>query len=151
MREPCIMRWPDRIPKGDVCDELATAMDIMPTFTGLAGPPTDRIIDGKDIWPLISGRPRAKTPHEAFYYYRDERLQAVRSGRWKLHLHRPEAPEAGVLLYDLEADIGETTNVAAANPGVVKRLQALAEQAREDLGDAVQKRKGNNVRPVGTL
>ena len=70
MREPCIMRWPGKIPKDAVCRELATAMDIMPTFTGLAGagPPTDRIIDGKDIWPRISRRPRAKTPHEAFYY-----------------------------------------------------------------------------------
>ena len=56
-----------------------------------------------------------------------------------------------MLLYDLEADIGETTNVAAAHPNVRKRLQALAEQAREDLGDAVRKRQGNNVRPVGTL
>ena len=159
MREPCIMRWPGRIPKGSACDEMATSMDVLPTFAKLAGAeaPGDRIIDGKDIWPLISGQPGARTPHKVFYYYRDERLQAVRAGNWKLHVYRPEweqdekARRAGCLLYDLDADIGETTNVAASHPGVVRNLQALAEQAREDLGDAVQKRKGKNVRPVGQL
>lgn len=159
MRVPCIMRWPGRIPKGRVCGEMVTAMDILPTFTKLAGagPPTDRIIDGKDIRPLIFGEPGAKSPHEAFYYYRDERLQAVRSGRWKLHVYRPEwetdeaERRAGPLLFDLEADIGETANMASKHPEVVKRLEALAERAREDLGDAATNRKGKNVRPVGRL
>jgi hypothetical protein len=84
-------------------------------------------------------------------------LQAVRSGRWKLHVWRPEwetdeaARRAGPLLYDLETDIGETRNVIAQHPEVVKRLEALTERAREDLGDAVTKRTGKNVRPVGRL
>jgi arylsulfatase A len=151
MREPCIMRWPGKIPSGAVCDELTSTMDMLPTLAKLAGTqaPTDRIIDGKDIWPLMSGKPGAKSPHKAFYYYRDERLQAVRSGRWKLHVYRPEG--GAPLLYDLETDLGETTNVAGQHPDVVKRLQALAEEAREDLGDAVFKRQGKNVRPVGRL
>ncbi len=159
MREPCIMRWPGNIPAGRACDELTTTMDLLPTFTKLVGGwlPTDRIIDGKDIWPLMTGQPGATSPHEAFYYYRDDRLQAVRSGQWKLHVYRPEWEpnfRHGVyepLLYDLENDIGETTNVAHKYPEVVKRLQALAEKARSDMGDAATDRKGSNVRPIGHL
>jgi arylsulfatase A len=155
MREPCLMRWPGRIPAGAVCRELATTMDIMPSFAGLAGAdvPADRIIDGKDIWPLMAGEAGAKTPHEAFYYYRDDRLQAVRNGRWKLHVYRPEwqgQPHAP-LLYDLANDIGEKNDVAAGNPDVVKRLQALAERARQDMGDVVTGQTGENVRPVGHI
>ena len=155
MREPCIMRWPGHVPAGTTCRELATTMDLLPTFCRLAGaePPHDRIIDGKDIWPLISGQADAQTPHEAFYYYRDERLQAVRAGRWKLHVHRPEwkdQPHAP-LLYDLEADVGEKIDVAAQHPEIVKRLEVLAERARQDLGDKTTQRTGSNVRPVGQL
>ena len=69
MREPCIMRWPGRIPAGFSCHELATAMDLFPTLGTLAGAslPTDRIIDGKDIFPLMAGMPDARSPHNAFY------------------------------------------------------------------------------------
>ena len=157
MRVPGIMRWPGSIPEGLVQDELATAMDVLPTVARLAGarPPRDRILDGKDIWPLMSGQDGAKTPHEAFYYYRDERLQAVRSGPWKLHVYRPEwndsAGNRKPLLFHLGNDIGERNDVAAGYPGVVERLQTLAERAREDLGDAATGRKGANLRPVGTL
>ncbi len=157
MRVPAIMRWPGKIPEGLVQDELVTAMDILPTVAKLAGtrPPRDRIRDGKDIWPLMSGQDGAKTPHEAFYYYRDERLQAVRSGPWKLHVYRPEwgnsAGNRKPLLFHLGNDIGEQNDIAADHPDVVKHLQALAERAREDLGDAVTGRKGANVRPIGTL
>ncbi|NQU19833.1 MAG: sulfatase [Candidatus Nealsonbacteria bacterium] len=144
MRVPCIVRWPGRVPAGTTCRELATTMDLLPTFTRLAGsgPPTDRIIDGKDIWPLLAGEPAARSPHEAFYYYHIAKLQAVRSGRWKLHL----SPQR---LFDLQTDIGETTNVAADHGEIVRRLEALAERAREDLGDTG--RNGKNQRPAGTV
>jgi arylsulfatase A-like enzyme len=159
MREPCLMRWPGRIPQGAVCGELASTMDLMPTLARLAGTaaPRDRIIDGKDIWPLISGQPGAKSPHEVFYYYRDERLQALRDRRWKIHMYPEEWEPAerertkGPLLFDLENDIGETTDAAARHPDAVRRLEALAEKAREDLGDAMQNRTGKNVRPVGRI
>ncbi len=155
MREPCLIRWPGRVPAGSVCRELVTTMDLLPTIAGLVGAklPEGRIIDGKDVWPLLSGRADATSPHEAFYYYRDDRLQAVRSGRWKLHVYRPEwarKPHAP-LLYDLRADIGEKTDLASRHPEVVKRLTALVDRAREDLGDAATKRTGKNVRPVGRL
>lgn len=157
MRVPCVMRWPGTIPSGRTCDQLACTMDLLPTFAHLAGtrPPANRIIDGKDIRPLLRGEAAAVTPHEAFFYYQIDQLQAVRSGRWKLHLPlklkkrnwgQPE-PESPLQLYDLQADIGERHNMADRYPEVVERLTALAEQAREDLGDT--DRPGRNQRPAG--
>jgi hypothetical protein len=64
---------------------------------------------------------------------------------------RDSTLEIGLELFDLENDIGETTNVAPLNPGVVKRLMTLAERARADLGDSLAKREGKNVRPAGKL
>ena len=159
MREPCVMRWPGKIAAGGSCDELAITMDLLPTFAGLAGAevPGDRIIDGKDIWGLMSGVKGAKSPHEVFYYYQMDQLQAVRAGRWKLHLAlkpkkrnwgKPIA-ESSLALYDLKADIGEKNNVASEHPKVVKRLLVLAEKARVDLGDTG--RKGANQREAGMV
>ncbi len=157
MRVPCIAWWPGRIPAGAVCDEVCTTMDLLPTFARLAGTgtPQDRVIDGKDIWPLLSGQPGARSPHEAFFYYAREQLHAVRSGRWKLILplerkmtnfgwdERPVPAQ----LYDLVSDIGETTNLVERHPQIVARLMALAEKAREDLGDVG--RPGRGQRPAG--
>ncbi|MBM4019229.1 MAG: arylsulfatase, partial [Planctomycetes bacterium] len=150
MREPCVMWGPGRIPAGKTCSEMVLSMDLMPTFAGLAGaaPPAD--IDGKDVWPLLSGRPGAKTPHQAFYYYSGSNLQAVRSGKWKLVLYaapqgataadapKPRDPE----LYDLEADISESRNIAAAHPDVVARLHDLAEKGRQYVGGTLGKPTG---------
>jgi arylsulfatase A-like enzyme len=157
MRVPCVARWPGRVPAGTTCDELCTTMDLLPTFARLAGtrPPSDRIIDGRDIWPLLAGTKGARSPHEAFFYYYMAQLQAVRAGKWKLHLPLEakwvsfggRTRKSGAALYDLDADIGETTNLAGKHPEVVARLMALAEKAREDLGDI--NRKGKHQRPAG--
>ncbi|HUU92311.1 MAG TPA: sulfatase-like hydrolase/transferase, partial [Phycisphaerae bacterium] len=130
-REPCIMRWPGTIPAAAVCAETALTMDFLPTFAKLAGAdlPGGYDLNGKDISSLMT-RPGAKTPHEAFFYYRGTTLEAVRSGKWKAILYAKGAdgqPGKPHELYDLKADIGETTDVASANPDVVKRLDALAE------------------------
>jgi len=158
MRVCCVMRWTGHVPPDAVCDEVASTLDIMPTFAKLAGTnaPSDRIIDGKDIRPIILGEEGAKSPREAFYYYRVSQLQAVRSCKWKLHLARTQ-PGRGkkkkkpakqpVQLYDLDADIGETKNVANDNLDVVKRLLTLAAKARIDLGDGSQ--AGKNQRKAG--
>lgn len=159
MRVPCIVRWPGRVPPGTTCDELATTMDLLPTLAHLAGaqPPGDRILDGHDIRALLFAEEDATSPYEAFYYYHMDRLQAVRAGKWKLHLPRPGFESNGsardvrdhsrYLLYDLEADIGETRNVADEHPDVVERLQQYAQRARDDLGDGDE--AGANQRPAG--
>jgi len=159
MRVPCIVRWPGRIPAGRACDELCTTMDILPTLARLAGTkaPADRIIDGKDIWPILSGEAGAASPHEAFFYYYLAQLQAVRAGKWKLalplearwHSFGGAAAKCPATLYDLEADIGETSNVADRHPDVVRSLMALADKARDDLGDL--NRPGRNQRPAGMV
>ena len=168
VRVPCVMRWPGKIPAGAECREMAATIDLLPTIAKLAGTnaPTDRIIDGKDIWPLMSGQPNAKTPHEAYYYYWDRGLEAVRSGKWKLHFaHEYNHPnprggdarpgkivkeKMGTALFDLESDVSEVHDVAAKFPGVVARLQQIAERPRADLGDSLTKRTGKNLRPPGT-
>ena len=156
LRVPCTVRWPGHIPPGRVSDELVATMDILPTFAALAGAkvPDDRVIDGKNIWPVLSGQPGAKSPHEAFFFYCYTHLQAVRSGKWKLVLPRPARPPwcgwsarmvdavEELSLYDLEADIAEHRNVADKHPEVVARLMRLIEKAREDLGDYDRVGKG---------
>ncbi len=156
-RVPCVVWWPGRIPAGASCDEVCSTMDLLPTFARLAGtqPPGDRILDGHDIWPLLSGRPGARSPYEAFYYYYLEQLQAVRSGPWKLYLpleakwknFRGDTEASPAALYDLDHDLQETTNLADRHPEVVRRLVQLAERARDDLGDVG--RPGKNQRPAG--
>jgi arylsulfatase len=171
VREPFIARWPGQIPAGAVCTEPAMTIDILPTVAKLIGAdPPRRRIDGKDIAPLLRAEPGAKCPHEAYYfYYNVNELHAVRSGKWKLilpHTYRTMkgqppgkdgkpgkyAPaKAGQELYDLEADVGETTDVAATNPDIVRRLLGYAEEARADLGDALTKRSGPGRREPGRV
>ena len=161
MRVPCVMRWPGTIPAGAECAEVATTLDLLPTFARMAGTtePQDRVIDGRDIAPLMRAEEGAQSPHEAFYYYFREQLQAVRSGQWKLHLAREDRtvfgrggdmpPIGQPLLYDLVADPGETTDLAAQHPDVVERLKGLAEKMRADLGDTGL--EGPGRRPAGRV
>ncbi|UCC97554.1 MAG: sulfatase [Phycisphaerales bacterium] len=138
MREPCIMRWPGRIPAGKVCSELCGTIDLLPTLARLAGAemPAARVIDGLDIWPLMAGEPGAKSPHEAFFYYRGASLEAVRSGKWKLRRVKKKTE-----LYNLKADISEKNNVAGTHPDLVKRLTGLMQKFDRDLKA--------NARPAG--
>ena len=169
VRVPFVARWPGRIPKGSTSAVAAMNIDLLPTFAGLAGVQIsrERIIDGRDIWPVMSGRRGVAAPHDALYFYWGAELHAVRSGRWKLHLPHPYQSletagadgmpgryvrrEIELSLFDLDKDPGESTNVAGDNPNVVKSLMVYVERAREDLGDALTKRTGKNVRPPGRL
>ncbi|MGB7326535.1 MAG: sulfatase [Rubripirellula sp.] len=163
-RVPTIMWWPETVPSGSLCEELATTMDLLPTFAKLSGgkTPDDRIIDGKDISDLIRGIPDAKTPHDAFFYYERDQLQAVRSGPWKLfvpldeftkHPHFRAGETAHALLFNVVTDISCDTDVADKHPEIVERLMNLADQARHDLGDrgvpgTGQRRAGRVNKPV---
>ena len=143
MRVPCIMRWPGRIPAGTNCDEIAATIDLMPTFAGLAGAkvPGDRVIDGHDIWPLISGKQGAVSPHDMYYYYRGRSLESARKGKWKLR--RAGKKKGGIELYDLESDISEKKNLAAGNDDLVRKM---LEQM-----DAFHAALVKSQRPAGTL
>jgi arylsulfatase A-like enzyme len=149
-RLPCIMRWPGQIAAGRECPELVSSIDLLPTFAKLAGTeaPTDRIIDGKDIRSLLF-EDGAKSPREHFFYFRKSQLDAVRNDRWKLFVRRGEQDIQE--LYDLRADIGETTNVYDQHPEVVAELTALIEACREDLGDSGTGTEGKNRRPIGRV
>ena len=165
VRVPTILWGPGRVPENTICDKLASTLDVLPTFASLAGAetPKDRVIDGEDVSHLFHGQFEKSNPDKAFYYYLRVHLQAVRQGRWKLHLSREAHPVGAApfsknrhiapaddvgfeepFLVDLDADLGETTNVATAHPDVVERLLGLAESMRGDLGD--YDRVGRNMR-----
>jgi arylsulfatase A-like enzyme len=131
MRESTVVRWPGKIPAGESNDELMTAMDLLPTFANLAGAtiPTDRLIDGRDIWPVLTGN--EESPHATFFYHRQSTLEAVRSGPWKLRV-KDDKP---VALYNLKDDIGETHNVLKDNPEVAKRLMAYVTKFQKDIAE----------------
>lgn len=131
MREATVIRWPNKIPAGRDNGELMTTMDLLPTFAKLAGAkiPADRIIDGKDVWPVLAGK--AKTPHEKFFYHRGNELKAVRSGNWKLHINKGK-PTA---LFDLATDIGEKKNVLKQQSKVVKRLNGYLQEFAKDIAE----------------
>lgn len=91
LRVPAIARWPGKIPPGQVSDEVLASIDIFPTVVQAAGGtlPTDRTIDGLDILPHLEGRV-SKSPHEAIFAMAADKLKMIRSGRWKLHVRKPE-------------------------------------------------------------
>ena len=136
VRVPTIAWWPGTIPAGTECNAITGMFDILPTFAALAGAktPSDRQIDGLDIRPQLLGKESEGPAHETFYYYRGLRLQAVRHGDWKLELPPAKKAKAKAKLYNLKNDIGEATDVAAANPEVVRELQGLVEAMKGDLG-----------------
>jgi arylsulfatase A-like enzyme len=170
IREPFVARWPGKIPAGAVVREPVMTIDLLPTFAKLVGGelPADRKIDGKDVWALLSAKAGAKSPHEAYFIYWGELLEAVRSGKWKLHFPHPyrETPKvratggtptkAGtghidLALFDLESDPGETKDVAKDHPEVVEHIKKLAENMRKDLGDSATKEKGAGRREPGRI
>ena len=164
VRVPCLMRWPGHIPAGSVCHEMAATIDLFPTIAKLVGAELpSHPIDGLDIWPLMSGQPDAKTPHETYLYYWGNELQAIRSGEWKLHfphVYRSLTGQPGqdgkptgyteekleLSLYNLDTDIGESKDLKAARPEVVARLEQLADKARLELGDSARKMTGAGFR-----
>ena len=141
-----IFRWPGRIPAGRVSNTLTTTMDLLPTIAYLTdGQLPDVKLDGYNIWPIITGE-SSTSPYGQFYYYRKSSLVAVRSGKWKFHIMTPD--EQPNVLYNLEEDLAETTDIAAQHPEVVARMKGLAQLARDDMGD---NNNGPGVRTRGEV
>jgi arylsulfatase A-like enzyme len=191
VRVPCMMRWPGRIAAGRVCDEVLSAMDLVPTVAAVLDQPLPKVkLDGKNILPVLKNEAGAKSPHEALFFYSGNELHAVRSGPWKLHFAHPyltvaaepgrdgkpsnwgnlkpnsitqsgvegiasrhgyRVEKIGLSLYNLENDLGETQDVAAQHPDVVKRLSELGEAMRADLGDSLTERKPTGAREAGRM
>ena len=150
MRVPCIMRWPGHIPAGRTCRGLFASIDFLPTILALCGIVEDQTtaIDGLDLSRLVLGSEGA-IERETFFYYKQNDLEAVRSGSWKLHVRKNG--EAVSLLYNLDNDISEELNVYADEPTVVSRLEQALDICRADLGDASKGIKGALTRPAGRV
>ncbi len=133
IRMPAIANWPGVVPAGKIRDGMAASMDLFPTFAKLckADVPRDRVIDGKDVWPLIVDG--ARTPHDSLYWKRYDQ-QAIRKGDWKLVLNGMLAlgddnqlqGDDRVFLADLADDPEESTNLATEQPDIVRELTNLA-------------------------
>lgn len=152
VREPCMMRWPGKIPAGTTCEEIAGNIDMLPTFAKLVGaqPPQDRVIDGRNILPLMMD-PKAGPARDTHLYFNGGgQLQAIRQKEWKLFLSAPPAGQkgkaktaeakakaaaapAGPALYNLSSDLAEANDVAAAHPDIVSRLKALAAEMESEI------------------
>lgn len=169
-REPCIVRWPGKVPAGVVCNKISSTIDLLPTIAKISGAPLPaNKIDGVNILPLFLNETAANPRDEFAYYYKNNDLEAIRKGRWKLvfpHSSRtykthipgkdgypsptPEVP-VPLALYDLSVDPGETLDVQAAHTDIVNSLHLLANKYREDLGDNLTKKTGANTRKPAML
>ena len=147
MREPTVFRWPGKLKDGVVMD-MATTMDLLPTFCKLSGTdlPSDRVYDGYDISPLLLGT--GKSERDVVFYYRGEKVYAVRKGDYKAHfitqneygsqtahpitdppveiLNKPTVQETP-LLYNVNIDPSEKFNLAAEHPEVIAEIRKVLE------------------------
>jgi len=170
-RVPGIIRWKGTIQPNIVSNQLASTIDLFPTIAAITKTSLpNKKIDGVSILPILQGDKNA-TPRKTFlYYYRKNSLEAVRIDNWKLVFAHPsrsylnqlpgmngypgKAPEDVAMplaLYDLRRDPAENYDIKDMHPDIVKKLQALAEEARADLGDDLQKLTGANNRAVGKI
>lgn len=157
-RVPALMTWPGQISEKIVIEEMTTVMDLYPTIAYLAGAdlPNGRVIDGKNIWTLITGE-TTETPHEVYFYYRLRQLQAVRMGEWKLHLEGTRRDYNNVhydytdnfnfhlreKLFNLAEDPGEQRNLVLDYPEIVEELKQRVEKHQRDIEE--------NSRPLGVI
>jgi arylsulfatase A len=130
-RVPLYARWPGVLPAGTINDQMAVNFDLFSTALSMAGvnPPADRVIDGRDILPLLSGA--SASPHDTFYYYDTRWLIAVRYRHWKYH-RRARTDNAafwpltqGPFLFDLETDPNESYSLLEEQPDLAARMSAM--------------------------
>jgi arylsulfatase A-like enzyme len=170
-RVPCLMMWKGVIPKGTICNNLAAGIDILPTLAEITNAPLPKNkIDGVSLLPLLKGDLNVNPRQSFYYYYRQNSLEAIRHGTWKLVFPHPGRSYEGFQpgddgkpgqvngsflfpggLYDLRRDPGERYDVSESYPEIVEALEKIAEEARNDLGDDLTGNTGNNRREPGRI
>jgi arylsulfatase A-like enzyme len=132
MRVPCLAWWPGTVPAGAVTPELASTLDLLPTFASIAGAKlaADHLLDGYDLSEFL--RSASNSPRQEMLFYRGTELFAVRKGPYKAHFATQPAYGGGAkqdhdppLLFHLEHDPGEKWNIAAEYPEVLSEIDAL--------------------------
>lgn len=167
VREPCIMRWPGKIPAGTTCNQIAGNIDLLPTFAKLVGAelPPDRVLDGRDITSLLFQPDALPVRDTHLYFTANQSLAAIRQADWKLFFPSPPndgrngktktgkgtkanlkegaAQPLGPMLYNLLQDPAEAKDVAADHPEIVEKLGAEAQRREKEIQQ--------HRRPVGQL
>ena len=131
---PTVIHWPNGKVVAGNWDGLCGALDMFPTLVAMAGldMPKTRPLDGKNLWPAL--RDNGASPVES-YYWSWHTEDAIRTADWRMHRFADHSE-----LYDIRADIGETKDVAAANPAIVKSLSGKMDAWAESLGAALSHR-----------
>lgn len=142
IREPLIAYWPSKIKAGQVSGHVAAGWDLLPTICEAVGIKTPADTDGVSFYPgLLGGGKQATHPYLYWEYYtynynwnKPDATQprnwldsrAVRLGNWKAVVKTTPADQTGTIeLYDLAADIAETTDVAATHPEIIKKVKEI--------------------------
>jgi arylsulfatase A-like enzyme len=131
IRTPLLVMWPGKIKAGTTSDHISAFWDIMPTLAEITGVKPPENIDGISFLPALLGK-KKQTQHEFLYWEFHEQggKVAVRMGDWKaVKLNIDRKPQGAVELYDLATDIGETKDVSAENPGIVRKMEEIFKEA----------------------
>ncbi|MBX3280774.1 MAG: arylsulfatase [Acidobacteria bacterium] len=129
IRVPMIVRWPGRVRAGQVSRHVWGHWDFLPTAAEIAGVRAPDRIDGRSMLSAILGRKAQTQPYLYWEFHERGFKQAVRAGDWKAVRLAPDKP---LELYDLRSDLGETRDIAARHPEVVRRIEGYLRTARTE-------------------
>jgi arylsulfatase A-like enzyme len=124
IRAPFVARWPGKIARGAVSAHRSAFWDMLPTFAELGGAKVAKETDGISLVPTLLGK--KQTEHE-YLYWEFGKAQAVRMGKWKAYVAKGK-----LSLYDLDKDIGETADLSADQPELVKKIKAIIAKSHRD-------------------